>query len=359
MTESRSELLVDPAALSAWVERQPALAGTGPVDVQRYGEGHSNLTFVVRRAGTGAGWVLRRPPRGPLLPTAHDVLREHRVLDLLARCDVRAPRGLAACDDASVIGAPFYLMELVEGDVIRDDLPAWLADDARHRERRRALGLDVVDALVELHRAPCEPFAAAGLGRPDGYLERQLRRWRGQREGVQQAVAAAGGRARELPDYDAVRDWLAAHRPVEGPPCVVHGDYKLDNLLVTPSRDGAPRVAAVLDWEMAAVGDGLADLGWLLSFWPQPGEPAQLGRLATTAPGFPRRDELVDRYAERTGREVHDLHWYVTLAIWKLAVLLEASYHRYLAGLADDPWFAALDEGVPALLGRAREACGA
>jgi aminoglycoside phosphotransferase (APT) family kinase protein len=122
---------------------------------------------------------------------------------------------------------------------------------------------------------------------------------------------------------------------------------------------GAPRVAAILDWEMATVGDGLADLGWLLSFWAEPGEPAQLGRRATTAPGFPTRAELVDRYARATGRDVHDIDWFVTLAVWKLAILLEASYHRHLAGLADDPWFAHLEQGVPGLLRRAREVCGA
>lgn len=364
MTESRSGPLVDEAALSVWVARHPELPGDGPVGVQRYGEGHSNLTFVVRRAAAGAGWVLRRPPRGPLLPTAHDVLREYRVLDLLAKAGtgVRVPRVLAACDDPSVIGVPFYLMERVDGEVIRDELPGWLAEDGRDAGRRRLLGFDVVDALAELHLVPYEPFVTAGLGRAGGYLERQLRRWRGQREGIRQAVAAAGGTARELPDYDAVSDWLGAHLPAEGEPCVVHGDYKLDNVVVTaagPSGDGVPRVAAILDWEMATVGDGLADLGWLLSFWTQPGEDAQLGRRATAAPGFPRREELADRYAERTGRAVHDLDWFVTLAVWKLAVLLEASYHRHLAGLADDPWFAELEEGVPALLRRAREVCGA
>ena len=365
MTEPDSGTLVDPAALSAWVEAQPALPGAGPVTVERLAEGHSNLTFVVRRAATDREWILRRPPRGPLLPTAHDVLREHRVIEALAASGttVRVPRALAACADPDVLGAPFYLMERGDGVVIRDTLPDWLADDHRHTAGRRALGLDVADTLAELHAVPYQPLVGAGLGKPGGYLARQLRRWRGQREGIQQAVAAAGGRARDLPDYDAVRDWLADHLPDEGQPAPVHGDYKLDNLLVRggpgPGAGDAPRVTAILDWEMATVGDPLADLGWLLSLWPQLGESDPLGSDVTTAPGFPGRGELIDRYADASGREVYDLDWFVTLAIWKMAVLLEASYHRHLAGLADDPFFERLDEGVPALLARAREVSGA
>jgi aminoglycoside phosphotransferase (APT) family kinase protein len=357
--------LVDPDALSAWVDEQPALPGAGPVEVERLAAGHSNLTFVVRRAGADGEWVLRRPPRGPLLPTAHDVLREYRVIELLAHSGtgVRVPTALAACDDPEVIGAPFYLMQRGDGIVIRDELPDWLADDDRDTAGRHALGLDVVDALAELHLAPYEPFVAAGLGKAGGYLDRQLRRWRGQREGIQRAAADAGGRARDLPDYDAVSAWLVDHLPDEGDPCVVHGDYKLDNLLVTggsgPGAAAAPRVTAILDWEMATVGDGLADLSWLLSFWPNYGEEGPLGSRVTAAPGFPDRGELVDRYADKTGRAVHDVEWFTTLAIWKLAILLEASYHRHLAGQADDPFFAELEQYVPALLARAREVCGA
>lgn len=360
MTEPRSELAVDPDRLSAWVAGCSALPGTGPVTVTRLAAGHSNLTFVVRREGAGGDWILRRPPLGPLLPTAHDVVREFRVLSLLADATtpVRAPHVLAACGNASVIGAPFYLMRRITGCVLRDELPGWLADDTRDRPARHALGLDLVDALAELHAVPPERLVAAGLGKPTGYLARQLRRWRGQREGVEQAVAAAGGRARALPDYDAVRDWLADHLPAEGPACVVHGDYKLDNVLVQQAAD-RPRVAALLDWEMATVGDGLADLGYLLSFWPEPGEARPLGQGVTTSPGFPTRSELVERYAADTGREVHDIAWFVTLAIWKLAILLEASYHRHLAGTTDDPFFATLESGVPLLLARAREVSGA
>ncbi len=343
--------LVDPQALTRWAEGR--LPGEGPLQVRPLGEGHSNLTFLVRRGGQS--WVLRRPPAGPLLPTAHDVVREYRVLAMLAGTPVRVPPVVALCEDLEVLGVPFYLMKRAEGEVVRHRLPDWLAaDDAA----QQALGLDLVDALVEIHRVDWQPFVDAGIGRPAGYLERQLRRWVGQREGIQAAVAAAGGTARELPDYDAVRDWLRAHLPAEVQPALVHGDYKLDNVIV--ARDGGhPRVAAVVDWEMATVGDPRADLGYLLSFWPERGEAFPLGELVARGDGFPSRGQLVDRWAAGTGRDAGETRWFVTLAIWKLAVLLEASYHRWLAGMADDPFFASLDTGVPALLARAREVSGA
>ena len=343
--------LVDPQALAGWAHGR--LPGDGPLEVTPLGEGHSNLTFLVSRGGRS--WVLRRPPAGPLLPTAHDVVREYRVLSLLAGTPVRVPTVVDLCEDLGVLGVPFYLMERAEGEVVRHRLPDWLATDLA---AQRALGLDLVDALVEIHRADWRPFVDVGIGKPAGYLERQLRRWVGQREGIQAAVAAAGGTARELPDYDAVRDWLRAHLPAEVEPALVHGDYKLDNVIV--ARDGGhPRITAVVDWEMATVGDPRADLGYLLSFWPEPGEQLPMGDLMARGTGFPSRDDLVARWAAGTGRDAGETRWFVTLAVWKLAVLLEASYHRWLAGMADDPFFATLDEGVPALLARAREVSGA
>jgi aminoglycoside phosphotransferase (APT) family kinase protein len=357
--------------LGAWLAANPSAArladpplvasGADGVTVRRLAEGHSNLTYVV--VAGDRELILRRPPAGPLLPTAHDVVREYRVLDLLARSEVpvRAPRVVAVCEDDSVIGAPFYLMERAEGIVIRDELPPWLDPAAQHM-----LGLDLAVALAEIHRVPVAPFVAAGLGREAGYLERQLRRWVGQREGIEAAVAAAGGQARGLPDYDAVRDWLRDRLPAEQQPTVVHGDYKLDNVVVAGAVDrpgtgqgGFARVGAVVDWEMATVGDPRADLGYLLSFWSEPGERYPLGGLVTGGPGFPTRAELVEVWEHSTGRPAGDTTWFVTLAVWKLAVLLEASYHRHLAGSTDDPFFASLEHGVPDLLARAREVCGA
>jgi len=346
---------VDPTALTAWANGR--LPGTGTVEVSVLGEGHSNLTFLLSRPGTATQWVLRRPPVGPLLPTAHDVVREFRVLSLLGQTSapVRIPTVVALCEDPSVIGAPFYVMERTAGTVVRDRLPAWLENDrgACHR-----LGVDLADALAEIHSVDWSPFVAAGIGRPGGYLERQLRRWSGQREGIQQAVAAAGGRARELPDYDLVRDWLRHNLPQETEPALVHGDFKLDNVIVARDGDGAaggPRVAAVVDWEMATVGDPRADLGYLLSFWPEPGVAPVMAQTSVLGEGFPTGAEMVERWALRTGRRPGDTRWFVALAVWKLAILLEASYHRWQAGMSDDPFFATLGTGVPALLARARQ----
>ena len=336
-------MLVDPERLAAYAAS--ALPGEGPLVVERLAAGHSNLTFVVRRGD--AEWILRRPPQGPLLPTAHDVIREYRVLDLLGRsgCGVRVPTVTLACEDPDVIGAPFYLMERVPGEVIRTALPEWAGE-----AERRVIGFELVDALAELHAAPVAPFVEAGIGKSTGYLQRQLRRWRGQREGA---------KTRELPDYDVLSAWLEEHLPRQAASSLVHGDYKLDNVAV--SADG-PRLTAILDWEMATVGDPLADLGYLMSFWIEPGERDEFSEVAgnvTTSPGFPTRDELVARYASRSGRDVTDLTAYVVLAIWKLAILLEGSYSRHLAGTTDDPFFALLDKGVPALLARARRVAGA
>lgn len=341
---------VDEGRLAAWL-------GATSVRARPLGDGHSNLTYAVHVPDQAASheYVLRRPPEGPLLPTAHDVVREYRVLTLLNHDGrSRVPRVRAVCEDPEVIGAPFYLMERLDGEVVRESLPGWLSSE----HDRHALGVDLVDALAEIHTADWRPFVAARLGRESGYLQRQLRRWVGQREGIQEAVAAAGGQARELPDYDVLRDWLRANLPAETEPAVVHGDFKLDNVIVSRRAGATPRVAAVLDWEMATVGDPRADLGYLLSFWPEPGENVPLIPLPSAQPGFPTRTELVTRWEAGTGREAGDPRWFTALAVWKLAILLEASYHRWLAGMAHDPFFERLEEGVPVLLAGAREVAG-
>jgi aminoglycoside phosphotransferase (APT) family kinase protein len=349
--------LADPTALGRWLDARDLLPGAGVPSVEVLGEGHSNLTFLVARGDEVL--VLRRPPRGPLLPTAHDVIREAKVLELLGASGehVLVPPVRGVCEDLDVIGAPFYVMTRSEGVVVRDRLPHFMSGPEGYAARH-AVGTELPRVLGEIHRVDWRPFVDAGIGKPAGYLERQLRRWSGQREGIQAAVAAAGGQARELPDYDVLRDWLREHLPAESEPAVVHGDYKLDNVIVAPSADAGARITAVVDWEMATVGDPRADLGYLLSFWPEPGETVPLAELVTSHDGFPRRDEVVALWEERTGRVAGDTRWFVALAVWKLAILLEASYHRWLAGLADDPFFAQLDDGVPQLLARARAIVG-
>jgi aminoglycoside phosphotransferase (APT) family kinase protein len=339
--EEAAEL--DPAPL---LVRQPLEAfldarglGSGPLEAETVGEGHSNVTYVINRAG--GAWVLRRPPRPPLPPSAHDVLREARLLTAVQDADVRTPDVLATCDDEGVIGAPFYVMERVEGDVMTAEIPAALDDEAS----RARIGDELVDALVEVHAVDWRACGLEGYGKPTGYLDRQLRRFGGLWE---------HNRTRELPVLDRVTAWLAEHKPESGEATIVHGDYRLGNTMFAP---GAPaRLAAIFDWELATIGDPLADVGYLVATWAQPGdaEDALFGLSAVTRrPGFPTREQLIARYEERSGRSVSDVRWYMTLALWKSAVFLEGSYKRRLAGTTDDAFFDRLEAGVPAIAERA------
>ena len=314
-----------------------------PLRVERVFGGHSNETFYIGRGDQE--WVLRRPPRGPLLPTAHDVLREYRVLKALNSTNVATPRVLLACDDASITGAPFYLMERKYGIVIRDELPTYASDAAGCRAISKAL----IDALAALHSVDWQAAGLGDFGKPEGYIERQIRRWTGQLE---------KSRQRPLPDLDTVTAWLVKHMPVSGPATIVHGDYRLDNSMYASDQ---PELIAIFDWEMATIGDPLADLGYLLSNWREAGDPLPEFTLATRriteTPGFFTRAEIADHYAARTGRSIRDMAFYEALAIWKLAILLEGSYQRHRSGTTDDPFFEQLETGVPGLARRALEIC--
>ena len=315
--------------------------GSGPIEVSRLGEGHSNVTFLVRRGDERL--VLRRPPRPPFPPSTHDVLREARVLRALEGAYVRTPRVLASCADEALLGVPFYVMEYVEGFVLVDELPDVLAG----AEERRAIALDLVDALAELHAVDWRAVGLEDFGRPSGYLERQVRRFSKLWEDT---------RTRDLPRMDAVTEWLGRRLPESPPATIVHGDYRLGNAIFAPRAPA--RVAAVLDWEMATIGDPLADLGYLAATYAEPGDaPNPMGSLSrvTASGGFPSREELFERYEEQTGRPAGDQRWYQTLALWKSAVFLEGSYRRLLAGTTDDPFFRTLDRGVPQLVDAAYE----
>jgi aminoglycoside phosphotransferase (APT) family kinase protein len=336
------EPLVDVPSLRRYLDR--TLPGDDGVEleVERHLAGHSNETFFLRRGAER--FVLRRPPRGAFLPTAHDVVREFRVLSALDGTPVRTPRPVLLCEEPEVIGAPFYLMEHVDGVVIRTDLPHAFADDV---PARKGIGEELVDALAELHAVDWRAVGLEGFGRPDRYLARQVRRWKGQ-------LALTEPLTRVVQDLHLVSAWLDSNLPQPGLATLVHGDYKLDN--VTFDLSAPPHLTAILDWEMSTLGDPLADLGWMLSFWREPGDPAVLElevNAPTAAGGFSTRRELVERYAERSGRAVGDLTFYLVLAVWKLAILLEGSYARHLAGLTDDPFFAAMEHVVPALAARA------
>ena len=299
------------------------------------GDGHSNVTFEL-----STGVVLRRPPRGPLPPSAHDVLREARLLSALAPTAVRSPEVLAVCDDPGVIGVPFYVMERIEGEVITDSVPDALDAPEQHSQ----IADELIDALVELHATDWVGAGLEGFGKPTGYLERQLRRFNGLWE---------HNRTRELPQVEQVGGWLASRIPESPPATIVHGDYRLGN---TMFATGAPaRLIAIFDWEMATIGDPLADVGYMLMQWTEPGDV--LGKFnlnnVTLRPGFPTRAELTARYEERSGRSVQALDWYVTLALWKAVVFMEGNYKRALAGSTDDPYLQSFDEGVLEIADRA------
>jgi aminoglycoside phosphotransferase (APT) family kinase protein len=325
-------------ALEAFLDE--AGLGAGELGAEPIGDGHSNLTYLLRRGGER--FVLRRPPRGKIAPSTHDVLREARLLRAVRKAGaVRVPEVLAECADESVLGCPFYVMGHVEGVVLDGELPA--AYGAADPEA--AIGREFIDALAAIHRLDAADPAIAGFGRPDGYLERQLRRFRSLLE---------EGATRPLPDLDAVADWLEANRPSTAHHTLVHGDYRLGNVMFDPT---APLLGAVLDWEMATIGDPLADLGYATMAWAQAGEePNPITDLSplTRGPGFARREDLVDRYAEQSGRPVEGLDWYRVLAAWKAAIFFEGSYARHLEGDSDDPYFARLGAGVPALAAQAR-----
>ncbi|MCA1727781.1 MAG: phosphotransferase family protein [Actinobacteria bacterium] len=339
--EDLSRPLVDEEALRRYLDER---LGEGPaIEVERHQVGHSNETFFLTRGEDR--WVLRRPPRGAFLPTAHDVKREYTVLDALKDTPVRTPTPILLCEDTDVIGVPFYVMERVDGVVIRAELPPGFASEVA---TRRGLGEEVIDALAELHATDHTAVGLEGFGKPTGYLERQLRRWSGQLELTEPF-------SRRVEELHELTDYLKTNVPESGPAGIVHGDYRLDNATFAPEPPA--RLLAIFDWEMSTIGDPLADVGWLATSWVEPGDPsdpvfASLAQV-TRQEGFPTRAEMVERYQERTGREVRNLAWYMVLAIWKLSILLEGSYARHLAGLTDDPFFASLEIGVPTLARRA------
>lgn len=331
--------LIDAERLGSYLDDK--LEGDGPFEIKRHIAGHSCETFFISR--NGLSWVLRRPPLAVYLPTAHDVLREHRVLSALSDTPVRSPRPVVRCDDESVIGAPFYVMERIGGAVIRTDIPGPI-DDPTNRER---IGFELVDALAELHSVDYEQLGLEGFGKATGYLERQVRRWTGQLE----LATSITKESRELPDMWTIREWLVENMPESPRSVVVHGDYKLDNVMF--ATDPPARLVSIFDWEMSTIGDPLADLGWMISYWREPDDPDDPVHTSlndvTGREGFASRKELIDQYQERTGIPVQSLRWYVVAAIWKLASLLEGSYGRHLLGTTDDPFFAQLETAIPAL----------
>jgi aminoglycoside phosphotransferase (APT) family kinase protein len=322
--------------------------GAGQLRARRIGEGGgSNFSFLLER-DDGSRFVLRRPPRPPLPPTAHDVVRESRLQLALAPLGIRVPNIRAVCEEDALLGVPFYVADYIDGDVITTHLPRTLDTDSTARGR---LAEDLVDTLVEIHAADVTRPALAAFSRPGNYNERQVRRFT-QLWDINQT--------RELPTVVDVGTWLAQNVPEQLPATVVHGDYRLGNMIVTSAHPD--RIAAVLDWEMGTIGDPRADLGYLIATYSEPGgRPSPLGTSPVTATaGFPKRAELVERYARRSGRDVEPLAWFEALALWKAAVFCEAIYGRYVRGelTADDDRAARFEQGVPLLAETAASVIG-
>jgi aminoglycoside phosphotransferase (APT) family kinase protein len=305
---------IDEARVTPWLEEH--VAGVrAPLVYSLIAGGHSNLTYRVDDAGGGA-YVLRRPPLGHVLATAHDMGREHRIISALGPTPVPVAPALAYCDDPEVNGAPFYVMGFVEGHVLRDPATAEQLDE----DRRRTAGESLIDVLADIHAVDPDAVGLGELGRKEGYIERQLRRWHKQ---------FLDSKTREVPALERVFERLQADVPEQGPATIVHGDYRLDNCLV--GDDG--RIAAVLDWEICTLGDPLADLGLLMVYWTDPeDESAALLTAPTALPGFLRRKDLLQRYAERSGRDLSAIDYYTAFGYWKLACIVEGVYARYRGG---------------------------
>jgi aminoglycoside phosphotransferase (APT) family kinase protein len=312
--------------------------GDGEPEVQPIGDGHSNATYLFERGG--ARFVLRRPPRPPIPPSANDMLREARVLGAL-HGRARVPKVLAVGEDTSIIGAPFYVMEMIEGHAVTTAMPAVLDTPA---ERANAAH-ELIDAMVEVHGVDWRAAGLEGFGKPDGYLERQLRRFLGLWD---------HNKTREIPAVEAVGTWLRDNLPASPPATVVHGDYRLGNVLLAPTAPA--HIAAILDWEMSTIGDPLADLGYFCTLYVERDDP-QVGKFelssVTRDEGWPTRAELVARYEDVSGRSMTDIRWYQTLALWKSIVFMEGNFKRASAGMSDDPYLAAFGDGVVELAERA------
>jgi aminoglycoside phosphotransferase (APT) family kinase protein len=312
---------LDSQRVPQWISAHVG-AVAAPFEFELIAGGRSNLTFAVTDA-EGRRFVLRRPPLGHVLETAHDMGREFRILSALRGTGVPVPEPLAFCADPDVNGAPFYLMEFADGAILRD------ADEAERgfaEPDRGRLADALVRTLGDLHAIDPDAVGLGTLGRPDGYVERQLRRWQRQWELA---------RSREIPAIDEVHRRLSERIPEPQRRSIVHGDYRIDNMVFRP--DGTVR--AVLDWELCTLGDPLADVGLLAVYWARPGDDAVsllLAQAPSRAPGFPERAELLDAYARHTGADLSEIDFYIALGYWKLACIAEGVYARYRAGVMGD-----------------------
>jgi aminoglycoside phosphotransferase (APT) family kinase protein len=314
-------------------EHVPELSTNTEVSVQQFPSGHSNLTYLVR-AGERE-YVLRRPPFGSKVKSAHDMGREYRVLSKLHAVYPRAPEPIAYCEDESILGAKFYVMRRIQGIILRKDLPSGLDLSP---ERLRALQENLVDTLAELHAIDFAKAGLADLGKPEGYVERQVTGW---------TKRYADSKTDEIESVPHVASWLAAHIPKRSDAALIHNDYKLDNVVLDPND--ATRIIGILDWEMTTIGDPLMDLGTALCYWVQADDPPTVQAVRwgpTHLPGSLTRREIVDRYAQQSGRNVDDAVFYYAFGLFKVGVVIQQIYYRYKQGLTKDERFAHLIHGV-------------
>ena len=335
----RSGEELDWARLVGWLrERLPDCGIDGldlsrEPDVAQFPGGHSNLTYLVRFGGVDI--VVRRPPFGPVPPTAHDMGREFRWLSAMHRVFPLAPRPYLLCDDPSVIGSVFYAMERRHGIVVRSEEPPTLAD---RPAARRALSAAMIDTLADLHAVDVQGQGLGALGKPAGFVERQVRGWSERWQRSQTTTMA---------EMDALAVWLRDHLPPDpAVPSVVHGDFKLDNVMLDAADVG--RIVAVFDWEMSALGDPLVDLGILLAYWQPTSPPEQRDALTTVTHrlGYFTRDEIIERYAARSRRDLSNVHYYEIFALFKIAVVIQQIYYRWVKGQTADARFEAFGARV-------------
>ncbi len=346
MTDDYYDRLVDEGALEDYLETH-----LGPADtytVEHHQEGFSNETLFCTWGDREL--VIRRPPPGETAETAHDVLREYRVTKALSDhdCAVPVPQPLVACENHEVIGSEFYVMDRLEGDVCRWAEPDRFADPAARRE----VGVQLVDTLVAIHDVDHTAVGLDDFGRPAGYTPRQVERWRGQLEWAFERTREE----RAVPTLEDVGAWLEANVPEDHPETLVHGDYKLDNVMFGPGSE--PRLVGVFDWEMSTLGDPRFDLGWMLAYWRNPDDPEpavpELMPTFMEAEGYPSRAELVDRYERESGRSFPNDRFYRTLAVYKLAALGEMFFRRHLEGNSDNPMYPLMETRVPSMAERAQ-----
>ncbi|MGF1618974.1 MAG: phosphotransferase family protein [Acidimicrobiia bacterium] len=329
----REDEVFDITAFNEWASAQTALPDEEPA-VSQFSNGRANLTYLLSYP-KGEELVLRRPPLGPVAEGSHDMSREHRVLSRLWKAFPLAPRALALCEDSGVIGSPFFIMERLPGVVVRETVPD-IFGGGSDADSNRKLSEVVIDTLAELHAVDPAECGLDDLGHPDGFLQRQVEGW-----------SKRWGAARDEPNdtADEVAAWLRDRIPESPAPALIHNDWRLDNMAVKPDDPG--KCAAVYDWDMATCGDPLADLGTLMATWYDPGEaPSSLNPMPTSAPGWMSRADAIERYAQHSGRDLSEVEWYVVFGTWKLGVILQQIYIRWLRGQTKDDRFDALGEGA-------------